>query len=99
MTLCLCIYFVFTEKIILSLFKIDILNVTMYILTISTCPLETYAIRLNNLISMNIFCIIKGQFFFIIVKRNPKTNKSEKPFKNSDFFKPNFNERFLHNKG
>ena len=37
MTLCLCIYFVFTKKpIILSLFKIDTLNFTMYILTILT---------------------------------------------------------------
>ena len=55
---------------------------------ILTCPLKTYVIRLHNLISMN-----------IIVKRKPKTNKLKKPFKNSDFFKPNFNKHFLHNKG
>ena len=41
-TLCLCIYFVLTKKnIVLSLFKIDTLNFTMYILTIFTCPLKT----------------------------------------------------------
>ena len=41
MTLCLCIYFVFTKKnIILSLFKVDTLNFTMYILTILACPLK-----------------------------------------------------------
>ena len=56
MTLYLCIYFVFTKKtIILSLFKIDTLNFTMYILTILTYPLKTYVIRLHNLISMNNF--------------------------------------------
>ena len=37
------IYFVFTKKaIILSLFKIDTLNVTMYILMILTYPLKTF---------------------------------------------------------
>ena len=60
----------------------------MYILTILTCPLKAYVIRLHNLISMN-----------IIVKTKPKTNKLKKLFKNSDFFKPNFNKHFLHNKG
>ena len=40
MALCLCIYLVFSKNIILSLFKIDILNATMYILTILTCPLK-----------------------------------------------------------
>ena len=48
----LCIY---QKTIILSLFKIDTLNFTMYILTILTCPLKTYVIRLYNLISMKIF--------------------------------------------
>ena len=48
----LCIY---QKTIILSLFKIDTLNFTMYILTILTCPLKTYVIRLHNLVSMNIF--------------------------------------------
>ena len=43
----LCIY----EKIIvLSLYNIDTLNFTMYILTNLICPLETYVIRLHNLI-------------------------------------------------
>ena len=40
-------YFVFTKKpIILSLCKIDTWNFTMYILTILTCPLKTYVVRL-----------------------------------------------------
>ena len=51
----LCIY---KKNIILSLFKIDTLNFTMYILTILTCSLKTYVIRLYNLISMNIFSTI-----------------------------------------
>ena len=48
MTLCLCIYFVFTKSPLLSLFEIDTLNVTVYILTTLTCPLKTYLIRLHN---------------------------------------------------
>ena len=48
----LCIY---QKSIILSVFIIDTLNLTMYILTILTCPLKTYVIRLYNLISMKIF--------------------------------------------
>ena len=48
----LCIY---QKAIVLSLFEIDTLNFTMYILTILTCPLKTYVIRLHNLISMKIF--------------------------------------------
>ena len=51
MTLCLCIYFVFTKKpIILSLFKIDTLNFTMYILTILTSPLKIYVTGLHHII-------------------------------------------------
>ena len=38
------------KTIILSLFKIDTLNFTMYILTILTCPLKTHVVRLHNLI-------------------------------------------------
>ena len=68
----LCIH---RKTIILNLFKIDTLNFTMYILTILTCPLKTYVIRLHNLISMNIFFTERSLFFFIIVKRQPKTNK------------------------
>ena len=65
----LCIY---KKPIILSLFKIDTLNFTMYILTILTCPLKTYLVRLHNLTSMNIFFTIDhkiSQAFFVIVKR------------------------------
>ena len=74
MTLHLCIYFVFAKKpIILSLFKIDTLNCTMYILTILTYPL-TCVIPLHNLISMNFFFTERSSFSFIIVKRQPKRN-------------------------
>ena len=44
--------------IILSQFQFDTLTFTMYILTILTCPLKTYVVRLHNLISMNIFFTI-----------------------------------------
>ena len=57
----LCIY---KKKNILSLFEIDALNFTMYILTILTCPLKTCVIRSYNLISMNIFFTIKDRSFF-----------------------------------
>ena len=68
--------YIYKKPIILSLFKIDTLNFTMYILANSTCPLKTY-VRLHNLISMKIFFTIKDHsfslvFFFIIVKRKPK---------------------------
>ena len=56
----LCIY---KKPIILSLFKIDTFNFTMYILTILTCPFKTYVIRLRNLIPMNIFFTIKDHGF------------------------------------
>ena len=68
----LCIYFVFTKKrIILSLTKIDTLNFTMYILAILTSPLKIYVIRLHNLISMNpssqtSLNLISINIFFII---------------------------------
>ena len=57
----LCIY---KKPIILSIFKIDTLNFTTYILTILTCPLKTCAIRSYNLISMNVFFTIKDRSFF-----------------------------------
>ena len=56
----LCIY---KKPIILSLFKIDTINFTMYILKILTCPLKIYVTGLYNLISMNIFFIIKDHSF------------------------------------
>ena len=68
--LCIC-----QKAIILSLVKIDTLNFTMYILTILTCSLKTYVILLHNLISMNNFFTERSLLFFIIVKRQPKTNK------------------------
>ena len=41
------IYFAFTKNpIILSLFKIDTLNFTMYISTILTCPLKSYGLHI-----------------------------------------------------
>ena len=86
-------YLLYTYKkpIILSLFKIDTLNFTMYILANSACPLKTY-VRLYNLISMNIFFTIKYHssslvFFFIIVKRKPK-NRLQKAFKTQTSLNP-----------
>ena len=70
----------------------------MHILTILTCPLNTYVIRLHNQNSINVLFTITGHsFFFIAVKQKLKTNKLKKPLKtqNSDFFKPSFNELFL----
>ena len=64
-----CIY---QKAIILSLFKVDTLNFTMYNLSILTCLSTSFD---YNLISMNIFFIEKSLFFFIIVKRQPKENK------------------------
>ena len=51
----LCIY---KKPIILSLFKIDTLNLSIYILAILTSLLKTYVVRLHNLTSMNIFFTI-----------------------------------------
>ena len=66
----LCIY---KKTIILSLFKIDTLNFTMYILTILTCPLKTYVIRLHNLISLKIsFTEIK---IIVLLYNRKETNK------------------------
>ena len=50
-----CIY---KKPIILSLFKIDTLNLSIYILAILTSLLKTYVVRLHNLTSMNIFFTI-----------------------------------------
>ena len=41
----------------------------------------------------------RSYFFLTIVKGKPKENRSQKPFKNSDFLKSNFNEHFLRHKG
>ena len=52
----------------------------MYILTILTCPLKPYVVRLYNPISTNIFFTIdhkRSKVFFIIVKRKPKSNFNE----------------------
>ena len=57
------------KNIDLSLSKIDTLNFTMYSLTILTCPLKTYVIRLYNLTSMHIFFTIKYRSSFL----QPKT--------------------------
>ena len=75
----LCIY----KKNILSLFKIDTLNLTMYILTILTCNLIIYIIRLYNLISMKMFFTIKDHSFL-----NSKTNKLKKPLKTQTSLNP-----------
>ena len=49
---------------LLSLSKIDTLNFIMYILTILTWSLETYVIRLHNIISMNIFFTERSVFLY-----------------------------------
>ena len=56
-------YILCIKKNILSLFKFDTLNFTMYVLTILTCPLKTYVSGLHNLISMNIFFAMKDHSF------------------------------------
>ena len=55
--------YIHRKPIILSLFKIDTLSFTMYILTILTCPLKTYFVRLHNVILMNIFVTTKDHNF------------------------------------
>ena len=50
--------YIYKKPIILSLFKIDTLNFTMYVLENLTYPLKTY-VRSHNLISMNIFFAIR----------------------------------------
>ena len=69
------ILWIYRKTIILSVFKIDTLNFTMYILTVLTCSLKIYVIRLHDLTSMNIFFTERLLFFFIIVNRQPKTKK------------------------
>ena len=56
--------YIYKKPIILSLFKIDTLNVTMYILANLIFPLKTY-VGLHNLISMNIFFTIKDHSFLL----------------------------------
>ena len=94
--------YIYKNPIILSLFKIDTLNFTMYILANSTCPLKTY-VRLHNLISVKIFFTIKDHSFFGLFlyncKEKAEKNRLLKAFENPDFFNSNFSEHFLHNKG
>ena len=57
--------YIYKKPIILSLFRIDALTFTMYIMYILanlTLPLKTY-VRLQNLISINIFFTIKNHSF------------------------------------
>ena len=67
----LCTY---EKNIVLSLSNIYTLNLIMCILRILTWSLKTYAIRLRNLISMNIL-FTEDQFFVIIVNRDPMNQK------------------------
>ena len=57
--------YIYKKLIILTQFKIDILNFTMYISTILTYPLNACVIRLHNLISINIFFTIKDNRFYL----------------------------------
>ena len=80
--------YIYRKPIILSLFKIDTLNFTMYILANLAFPLKIY-VGLHNLISMNIFFTIKDHsFLFITVKKKPKTNRLQKPFQNQTSLNP-----------
>ena len=57
--------YIYKKPIISSLFRIDTLTFTMYIMYILanlTLPLKIY-VRLHNLISMNIFFTIKDHSF------------------------------------
>ena len=57
--------YIYKKPIISSLFRIDTLTFTMYIMYILanlTLPLKRY-VRLHNLISMNIFFTIKDHSF------------------------------------
>ena len=84
----LCIY----EKLIISsFFKLDTLNLTMYILRNLTCLLKIYVIRLRNLISMNIFFTMKDHSFSSKLQRESR----KQIIKNLDFFKFNFNNVFF----
>ena len=62
-TMFLYLLWIYKKPIILSLFKINILNFNMHILTILACPLKIYVIRLHSLISMNIFFTIQDHSF------------------------------------
>ena len=53
----------YKKPIILSLFKIDALNFTMYILKILTCSLKAYVVGLHNVTSMNMFFTIEDHRF------------------------------------
>ena len=54
--------YIYKKPIILSLFKIDTLNFTIYILASLTFPPKTY-VRLHNVISMSIFFTLKNHTF------------------------------------
>ena len=69
-----CLLYIYRKPIILSLFKIDILNFTVYILANLTWPLKTY-VRLHNLISMNISFTIKDHNFSLQFQRESRKKK------------------------
>ena len=62
----------YKKPIILSLFKIDTLNFSMYILKILTCPLKVYVVRLDNVTSMNMFFTIEDHSFLCNCKEKAK---------------------------
>ena len=73
--MCMYLLNIYKKPIILSLFKFDTLNFTMYILIILTCLLKTYVIGLHNLISMNIFYTIKDNACFLYNCKEKAENK------------------------
>ena len=62
-TMFMYLLYIYKKIIVLSLFKIDTLNFTMYILTIWTCTLKTYVIRSHNLSLINIFFTVNDHDF------------------------------------
>ena len=62
----------YKKPIILSLFKIDTLNFSMYILKILTCPLKVYVVRLHNVTLMNMFFTIEDHSFLCNCKKKAK---------------------------
>ena len=62
----------YKKPIVLSLFKIDTLNFSMYILKILTCPLKVYVVRLHNVTLMNMFFTIEDHSFLCNCKKKAK---------------------------
>ena len=76
----LYLLYIYKKPIIVSLFNIDTLNFTMYILANLTYSLKTY-VRLSNLIWLNILFTIKDHSF------NEKAHNSKEKAENKQITK------------